>query len=743
MIKKISPRMQKALRDNAPLVYFGDVWLSVLNDTVDSQAEFQASPLQSNLDFTTKPGYAALAKQADSINQTSRNAEHPVTNVPEATAWQSFVLGGGRWVESIAVWLDRTGSLTTANVTLTIYASDKTTVAGSSTQNLGAADTEVTFTFTDFYLDAGAYWIMIDADKDQSANFVCQVNYQNTNVYADGQYDHYNVSDGSGWSYDRGDIYFKLSMQKYLPSGFFRTSRLDLGDTPVETGTFQMAYSHPVGTTLEVTLYGYALETDSSPAVTITNAADGQSVPAYRYWEVLVEMASNAALDQTPQIDMLEFLYPKESLKLREKGKALRYVNDDITGTYRAMLTGVEYRSSDIKVIERVASGGEISMTLEDPTGETIQRVISDSPLKNFRAILYIGADVPGFSETDLLRFFVGVVQAGKYKPRYRRETYQLSLTAKNPILELKRKVPQPAETGAITLADISINYDGTHVMDAMLDLLRGEADIPARYIDLEQINLLRSSIGDASLPAAAHVVRRSNAAGLPDTRIKSPDEVGKLIGQLAMIADVYVTIDEDSRITAVKHATAATPEADWADETLVKEGMDAVPIEDIGEIDLGYDSMLFNAAMFGAEWTGTGNDWTEFGKVYAHVDASSTNEFAPGKAIYLSIMEKNLKEASAWLGPEAGYNGETLAQALAARYVARHAWPPVVMSGVVVPQSEFMRTLGSVVRIWSPEFAKFRRRGIALSESLKFMIISKKLDRTKNRMVFSLLELT
>jgi hypothetical protein len=728
--------MQKALRDGAPLVYFGDVWLSVLNDTVDSQADFQASKIQSNMDFTTKPGYAELAKQADAITQTAKNDEAYIYEllggIHDYRVQQSFVLAGGRWIIDFKIWLHQVAG-STRSVTVEILSDMKEVVFSTSIVVLSGTDMEVTITPTDLYLDAGEYWINIGPATPNSDLYA---RIQNTDVYADGALVHVNGS-------KTGDIYFSIAMQKYSPSGSFRTRRLDLGEAPRESGTFQMAYSHPVGTLLQVDLYGYTNETDTSPAVTLLDVDDGQSVPAYQYWEVAVSMASNAALDQTPQIDMLEFLYPKDSLKLREKDKALRNVSDEILGTYQALLTGVEYRSSDIKIIERVASGGEISMVLEDPTGETVQRVISDSPLKNFRAILYLGADVPGFKESDLLRFFTGTVQAGKYKPRYRRESYQLSLTCKNPILELKRKVPQPAETGAVTLADISINYDGTHVMDAMLDLLRGEADIPARYIDLEAFNLLRSSIGDASLPAAAHVVRRSNAAGLPDNRIKNPEEVGKLLGQVAMIADVYVTIDEDSRITAVKHDPAAAAEADWADEALVRAGLDAVPIEDVGDIDLGYDQFLFNTAMFGCEWTGSGGDWTEFGKVYANVDSTSADEFAPGKAVYLSIMEKNLKEASQWLGPEAGYNGETIAQALSARYVARHAFPPVVMTGVVVPQSEFVRTLGSVVRVWSPEFAKFRRRGIALSESIKFMITSKKLDRAKNRMVFSLLELT
>jgi hypothetical protein len=101
------------------------------------------------------------------------------------------------------------------------------------------------------------------------------------------------------------------------------------------------------------------------------------------------------------------------------------------------------------------------------------------------------------------------------------------------------------------------------------------------------------------------------------------------------------------------------------------------------------------------------------------------------------------MKEASKWLGPESGYNGETIAQILTQRYTDRFAYPPVVMSGVTVPNSEFTRTLGSTVQIWSKEFVKFRRRGIATSETKTCMVMSKKYDRTKNRMVFDLLELT
>lgn len=740
MISKIAPIMQKALRDSKPLRYFGEVWLSVLNDTVDSQADFQASKRQSNMDFTTKPGYAELGKQDASVNQaTGATFLKIFGDLEQREAWQSITLPGGRWLSSFTVWPRITPQTVATEVKFSIYASDQSTAlhVHDAVFPVGSTyDAEYTISLTDFYLDAGLYWLKMEWGIGGFTSYA-GIKYNSSDVYADGQLDAKDMVAGL-WSYNIGDLYFKLNMQKYLPSGHFRTKRLDLGEAPVEPGTFQMAYSHPQDTLLSVTLEGFADAVTGTPAVSYADVADGRDLPAgIRYWEAYVQMSSNSALDRTPQIDMIEIMFGKDRLLLTEEGSPLRHADAAAFADYRAMLRPLEFKSSDIKLLDRVASGGEISTTLVDPTGDTLQRVISDSPLLNYRGVLYLGADVPGFRPEHLLRFFVGTVQGAKYKPKYRRPAAELSLTFKNPILELTRKVPMPATTGAVTLADISINYDGTHSVAAMLDLTRGEADTPARYLSLESFEAGRLFVGPA------FVVRRSNAAGLPDTRLKNPEEVRKHLAALCIIADGYITEDEDSRITFVPHNAAAAPEAVWADEEYVRAGVDAIPIEDVGEMDMGYESLLYNAALLAAEWDGAGGDWTNFGKLYAHVDADSMDDFAPGRAVFMRMMEKNMVEVSKWLGPQAGYNGETIAQTITARLTARYAYPPVVMKGVVVPNSEFMRTKGSAVQIWSREFCRFRRRGIALSETMKFMVLSKKIDRARNRMIFDLVELT
>jgi len=407
------------------------------------------------------------------------------------------------------------------------------------------------------------------------------------------------------------------------------------------------------------------------------------------------------------------------------------------------LLNPLEFTTSEINLIDRVSTGGSASAVLEDRTGDVIQQIISDSPLKNHRVMLYMGADVPGFGEQDLLRFFIGSVQAATYKPNYRGGTFQLPLAFKNPVLELKRKVPQPTQTGLLDFEVLAISYDGWHVMEAIIDVIRGKAGIPGRYVNLETIYAGKSSIGDADLPAAAFLVYRSNAVGLADTRIKSPTETVELLKALATIADGYITADESSRIAFVKHDFDAIPEAAWADEELVKTGVSAIPIMGMDSCDLGYDKYLYNTAICGCTWNGTGDKWESFAKTYAYANADSINDFGQGEDKFYSVMEKNLREPSKWLGPESGYNGETIAQWLAKKLANRFAYPPVVITGAVLPLNQFMRTQGSIVTIWSKRFTKFKRRGIALSETKKFMVLSKKLNDARTQCIFNLVELT
>jgi len=744
-IEKISPRMQKALRDGKQLRFFADIWLSVLNDAVDYQADFQASVQQNNVDFNFNPGYARLAIQQAAFNITQNQYNSSWWSLLGYGLNQSFRLFSGRTLTSITLGIDNSGNGATSVAVILMKNlhllynmtagpadpnEDPEKILTTSVSFGAGYVGDVVVSIGNLELPSGDYTLFVGGTDPANPP---HIRYYNSDKYADG------LLGAVGWGWTLGDLYFKLELSGYETSGFFVTKTFDLGEVPQDTGSFQMTYDYPVGTYLKVTLYGSTTGAFSGEEQTFLDVDDGFIVPPYRYWCVRVDMAANADLDQTPLIDMLEFLYPKDRTRLREKGTALRYIADDIQKDFQPFLKPLTFQMSDLKIIERVASGGTISMELEDIVPDAIQRIVSDSPLKNYRAAMYLGADVDGFSKSDLCRFFIGIVDSTDIVPKYRKETYALPLTIKNPILELKRKIPLPDQTSLLNFENIAINHDGIHVVDSMLDLMRGKARIPARYINLTSFSGQKQIIG----PVA--IVRRSNAYGLPDTRIKNPDEVAKLLTSLTMIADGYIVEDESSRIMFVLHDSNAPAEAIWADEKMVKAGIvDAVPIEAVDKISLGYTDLLFNMCYCGCGWDGSGNNWsTSFTKVYANINTTSADDWAPGKALYVSIMEKNMIEVSKWLGPENGYNGETLSQLITARLVARYAYPPARILGVVVPVSEFMRTLGSVVQVYSVEFCKFRRRGIALSESLKFMIISKKYDQAANRMRFDLMELT
>ena len=763
--------MQKALTDDKQLLFFADLWLDVLNDAVDSQADFQASIASANMDFTSIPGQARLGMtpSAYSIDQRTGGTLFDLYGTAYGITTPQYLLqqikiSPGRDLNSITVKVKNTAIVERWTAVSLYYDGpdgwnynasangrnfllDKQQVLSKGTTVAAGFDGEKTFPVSPSVpLNNGYYWLAIGS----SYNATGMQGYRNTSdVYSAGSA--YYIW-ANFWNYGLGpislggDAYFKLDLSGYNINGSFTTKTLNLGSAPDANGTFQMACQSPSNTTLQITLKGSATGDFTGEETTFQYVEDGEVVPPYQYWRATVFMSPDASASVSPSIDMLEILCPKDSLKLRVKGEALKYVDDSLLKSYQALLKPPQFQMSELKPIERVSSGGTINMQIEDSNISTIQRFVSDSPLKNYRGIMYVGADVPGFSESDLLRFFVGVVDTGSIKPKFRGDVYSLSLTLKNPILELTRKVPPITNTAQIDLSasGTAVNYDGIHVMDAMQDLIRSQASIPARYVNVGSMINAKSAIGDSGMGAAAFIVRRSNAAGLPDTRLKSPEEVRKHIAALAVIADGYIVIDEDSKITFVKHDASSPAEAVWADEKMVKSGeIDAVPIEGIDSIKLGYDDFIFNACLMACEWDGSGSDWKAFSKVFANVNSTSADDWAPGKAIYVSLMEKNTMEASKWLGPQSSYGGESLAQNLSARFVNRFSYPPMRLCGASVRISEFRRTIGSIVRINSREIAKFRRRGIANSETVSFMITSKKYDQGNNRMKFDLMELT
>jgi len=765
MITTLAPRTQSALEAGKPVEHFAVVWLSVLNAAVDSQDDFKASVSQYNMDFDFNRNFARLAVEQGiyDINQASQNASQAAFASSSKYMVQRIRISPARAITKAAIYVGNSSG-SPLPVTLALYnvnpqpadsgvsyniPSSWQGLVFTKTQDCPASTTgELVYTFDPVALPEGYYYLVVHGN-DAPASAALSFYYQNSDVYADGSLSicAKNVQTialaGIWTSYPSYDLYFRLELSGFEPSGGFTTKVMDLGEVPLAPGVFQvLAAEVPAGTRMDVSLSGSAGADMSSPYV-IAKAEDAAELPAgYRYWQATVTCYSNADLSKSPLIDLIEVMFPKDRLRMREYGRPLRQVEDSLLRDYAPLMESMSFDASSINIMDRVSSLGGASCKLKDPQGEAIKRIVSSYPLKNYRCQLYAGCDVPGFRESDLLRTFTGIVSAAAPKPKYRKESVGLELTFHNPLFELTRKIPQPIQTGLIDAAELSVSHDGLHVMDSMMDLIRGHAGIPARYVNAPSFYGAKGTIGDGTPAPQAYIVYRSNVSGLPDTRIKSPEELRKLLAALCVIADGYIVIDEHTRLAFVKHDPSATPAAIWADEDLVKDGAVAVPIEDVADLDLGYKDRIYNAAIMGCAWNGTGDKWDAF-TAYANIDADAVDEWSPGLSTYLRIMEKNLIEPSKWLGLEANYNGESIAQSLAARFTARNAYPPVLLKGVKVPVTQYVRACGDVVQLWSKEFVRFKRNGIALSETLRFMITSKQYNRGENRMLFDLMELT
>lgn len=770
MIKSLSPIMRQAIRDCRALWFAAEIWLSCLNKSVDSLSDFQENRAQSHIDVSSVEGSARLAIIPNDvvIEQPDHDTDldmydntDPDWSFVGKFVWQGFPLDTGRQLNAVTVRVDATGAGGAADLQGLIvsnlqHSSGSDGSFGSTYTvhhnfNITIADGYVGDVRTAFanppLLPAGSYWLMI-VNKITNGRQV-MLRYKNADAYSGGDlaYADAYFTPTSGPHFDtahvflpNADLCFKLEFSAYATRGSFTTKVIDLGSVPTVRGEYQLSSSVPTGCGLRLDLYGTNNEDLSAPIV-YEDIQDGAEIEPRRFWWWDVLETSNASRDATPEVDRLEVLFATRRRFFRQYNRALRHVSADVLDMEPLLAPG-EYKASEIKILERVSSIGEFTVNLRSARPEPLQELISDNALKNYRVRLYLGADVNGLTRSDLFEYFGGLVKAPKVKPQFDAGNYEVSLTVTNPMMELKRKIPSPKASGLIELGDIAINRDGVHVCDSMHEDIRGEANVPARFVDLQSFRDGKDRVGGGDLAASAFIIRCSNAPGLPDTRKQSPEELRKYLEAQCVIADGYIIMDERSRISLLLHDPDAEPEETWADLALVRQGLNAVPIYGMASIDLMYEEWLYNAVICGCDWNGTSGKWETFAKKYAYTNGDSINEYAMGEAEHISIMEKNMIEASKYLGPESGYGGETLAWYIAQKLGKRFAYPPAVIKGCVVPTSQLERGTGAVVRIISNEFVAKGQRGILPAETRKFMLLGPKYNQAKNRMVTDLVQL-
>jgi hypothetical protein len=761
----VPPKFLAAIRGNSPVHYFCDIWPRVLADQSDSMLDFQAGSSPVNMDFTTSPGFAQLSVTPGmfGISQTADNAGLQVQNNPLRGAtslsvylrasFQKIYLDSVRSPDAVTVKIDNSGGgdgyfmvqlvsgLTLGGVyqepLYTIRSTGYVAMAG------GFSGTKV-ISLSPGLLEPGYYWLIGWSD-----NASCQIRYQNTDVYTPGQLDYCYRPAGSpyyAWTYNIGDAYFVLSMSGYAAAGSFTTEKLSVGTKPPENGVFQITASVPASGALAINLKGSDTGVFGGEETIYPNIQDGAEIANLIYWRADCGLTSGPPYTDTPKIDTIGVLFPVDRFKVRPRGVALPNVDKSLLD-WRPMLQPVSWSPSELMPRERTSTLGSMSITLAHSQPAELQRLVSDSTLKNCRAFVYAGCDVPGFSEKDLFRCFMGIIKAGDITPQFFRDTYEIPLTIENPVLELKKKVPLADVTGIVDFTNVAIDWEKVHAVDAMVDLIRSRAATPGRYIDIGSFFSTKPLIGYGGLSSSVFIVRRSDAAGLADTRITKPEEAVKVLAPLLTIVDGYQVIKADCRIAFVLHTTTLPSGAPvWADYRLIQNGLlDAIPVTDISKIELGYDDLLYNACYGACNWNGSGTDWgKDFnGTTYCHIDADSAELYGQGSGYYIKMYETNMLDVAKMLGPELGYNGQTISMALTKLIVDRFKYPPVRIKGAVLPISQFTMGAGDIVSFSSPEFAKWKRRGIALSETLPFMITRSQHDKGRNRMVFDLMELT
>jgi hypothetical protein len=222
---------------------------SELQSEETSQSDWAANSGALNVDYTPTP--PAAGDVALAITTTVPDQENLIGNTWIAAnddpAWQSFqhTESGARVLDKIKLYFLQY-AVSTPVITVEIWSAGKTAkISSTASIVIGPGEQWYTFYFSNdnLLLQPGTeYWIKINEAGP------VYIRYQNTSVYASGQFDFYL---NGVWAYNLGDLMFEVQFKSVYPSyGYIQTQVMDLGSVPMVDGVWRFQDLIPTGTSI-------------------------------------------------------------------------------------------------------------------------------------------------------------------------------------------------------------------------------------------------------------------------------------------------------------------------------------------------------------------------------------------------------------------------------------------------------------------------------------------------------------
>jgi hypothetical protein len=472
---KFAAENDKAQSDPTVLVKIGE---STLENVQTTQGDWTANSAESQVDYTTSPGDVIIESETVPTEENlSNNAiltvrvANGVTWTTVNDPWQSFkhTTGDSKKLSSIKIKMSCDNLTGSPTVRARVYNGRFGTLLGNgSTESLTSTSATVytsDFSGVNITLEHNTeYWIRIDHFVSNSTTNTLYAHYQNTDVYADGQLDWYS-NQTLTWTEDIGDAYFVVTMtgDYYKSTGNITTQIIDLGEIPTDDGEWLIEDVTTDGT---ITYAAWG-STDNFVAsnVSIGAIVDGGTITGgdlYRYYKIQGTL-SGTNQSFTPILQSMGLSF-------------VTYINvSDIKGT-------LGYEPS-LKAIS------SLQLTL----GQTDQLVnyLNDNYPKNKPVRVLLGYNASGFTESDYVLFYSGVIS------EYSMKSDIISMSVKDNSASWKVQIPVDESTAgnqsAGTFTNIVASAD--HHIDVILDILQTHLSVRDSKIDFGAFEAVKTAL--------------------------------------------------------------------------------------------------------------------------------------------------------------------------------------------------------------------------------------------------------
>jgi hypothetical protein len=336
----------------------------------------------------------------------------------------------------------------------------------------------------------------------------------------------------------------------------------------------------------------------------------------------------------------------------------------------------------------KASTVGQMTLMLEHSA--TLSVWLATKFPKNKDVIIYAGFRADGWTRQDHIEIFHGQIDSWKLSDKN-----LVSIVVKDFQKEWSVDVPEKWESAAD-----DVTYTGEHHVDIMLDILQNQINVRDSKIDIDSFVTVKAAL-----------------SGWKVTRSITGDPIDgkKLMEELRILISAFFIPNADGSIS-IKRFDAAEIEID----SLTDDDFLTPPVWDANAKDLKNRMLIY------LNWDGSGDSAADFSDI--DISADVTSQTNNGEIATYQLKDKWTRTAE---------KTTQITNGLASDILDRYADAPVTLD-VVVDRKKIHYEPGDIVKVTTVLAPSSDGSGIT---DVKFQIVNKNLDFSKDRIKLKLLE--